>query len=295
MRDRWTSIVALSNPAPGVGIVTRATTRLSETARVNAANRPKPHDNAFNICRTGSCVALSMLVVTWAFPTLAQAPLSLETAARLAATRAPEVNTGTLLAFAYHESQLRSLALHDNTTGQSVFPASAAAAITLADTLLARGHSLDIGIMQVNSANFARTGLTVTTAFDPGESMRAGAAMLVSAYRRCLPGDPNPKAAEQQAALRCAASMYNTGDAQAGIRNGYQPRVWRVAGQIVPAIQIAIGTGPPPPTMSADTVAPEPRRASPGLEDALHATAPVPNDGDGLSDASHLINGTDIQ
>ena len=54
--------------------------------------------------------------------------------------------------------------------------------------------------------------------------------------------------AEQQAALRCAASVYNTGREQAGILNGYQADVWRAAAQVVPAIQFsAAGTLPSPP------------------------------------------------
>jgi type IV secretion system protein VirB1 len=229
-----------------------------------------------------------LLALAHALPARAQAPLSLSAVARLAAAHAPEVNTGTLLAFASYESQLRPFAIHDNTTGQSVFPASAADAAALANALLAIGHSLDLGIMQVNSANFARTGLTVTTAFDAGESMRGGAVILTAAYRQCLRGNLAPGSAEQQAALRCAASVYNTGREQAGILNGYQPGVWRAAAQIVPAIQFAAGNVPPPPAAPAGAVAPRPRRPPPGLEDALHATPPVTDSTDGLSDASHL-------
>ena len=65
-------------------------------------------------------------------PALAQTTLSLSTAARLAAARAPDVNTGTLLAFAWHESQLRPFAVHDNTTRQGFLPTSAADAVALA-------------------------------------------------------------------------------------------------------------------------------------------------------------------
>jgi type IV secretion system protein VirB1 len=223
--------------------------------------------------------------------------LSVPTAARLAGEHAPTVNTGTLLAFAYRESRLRPFAVHDNTTGQSAFPAAAAEAASLARVRLAQGHNLDLGIMQVNSVNLARTGLTVTTAFDPGESMRAGALILTEAYRQCLRGNASPDGAGQQAALRCAASVYNTGREQAGILNGYQADVWRAAALVVPAIQLSgAGALPSPPGPGAppeDVVTPEPRHPPPGLEDALHATPPVPDSGDGLSDASHLTKGKD--
>jgi type IV secretion system protein VirB1 len=215
-------------------------------------------------------------------------------ATQLAARHAPAVSPDTLLAFAWHESRLRPFAIHDNTTGQSAFPTSAAAAASLARARVAQGHSLDLGIMQVNSANLARTGLTLATAFDAGESLRAGALILTWAYQRCLRGSVNPNDARQQATLRCAASVYNTGDDQAGILNGYQADVWRAAAQIVPAIQLsATGTLASPQVASEDVVTPEPRRPPPALEDALHATPPVSEPNDGLSDALHLTTGKD--
>jgi len=80
--------------------------------------------------------------------------------------------------------------------------------------------------------------------------------------------------------------VYNTGREQAGLLNGYQAHVWRVAAQIVPAIQIA-GDAPsaPTPATPEDIAAPSPRRLPPGLEDALHASSAVPDDQDGLGDA----------
>jgi type IV secretion system protein VirB1 len=248
-------------------------------------SRPRPRG-------LGATVAGAIFLVIQS--TLAQG-LSVPAAAQLAAERAPTVNTGTLLAFAWHESRLRPFAIHDNATGLSTFPSSTAEAAGLARMRLAQGHSLDLGIMQVNSANLARTGLTVTTAFDPGESMRAGAMILTAAYRQCLRGTVNPSIAEQQAALRCTASVYNTGREQAGILNGYQADVWRAAARVVPAIQFsAAGALPSPPgprVPPEDVVAPEPRRPPPALEDALHATPPVRDVSDGLSDALHLTEG----
>jgi type IV secretion system protein VirB1 len=227
------------------------------------------------------------VIAVVARPGLAQ-PLSLPVAAQLAAEHAPTVNQGTLLAFAYRESRLHPFAVHDNYTGQSLFLASAMAAADQARARLAMGHSLDLGIMQVNSANLARTGLTVTTAFDAGESMRAGALILTTAYRQCLRGDANPSGTAQQAALRCAASVYNTGREQAGILNGYQADVWRAAAVVVPAIQFGTtGTIPSPSAASGDVVAPEPRRPPPLLEDALHPAPPLPKISEGLNDALH--------
>jgi len=267
--------------------------RLPVKPRVNGAIPLTKRDDRVMTRRVRRYPVIILLALAHALPAHAQAPLSLHAATRLAAARAPEVNVGTLLAFASYESQLRPFAIHDNTTGQSAFPASVADATGLANTLLNLGHNLDLGIMQVNSANFARTGLTVRTAFDPGESMRAGSLILIAAYRQCSRGHFIPGQAGQQVALRCAASVYNTGREQAGILNGYQPGVWRAAAVIVPAIRFAVGTGPPPSAAPQETVAPQPRRPPPGLEDALHATPPVPDSGDGLSDAVHLTKGKD--
>ena len=116
-------------------------------------------------------------------------------------------------------------------------------AAKLAAALLEQGHSLDLGIMQINSANLQRVGLTVATAFDPGQSIRAGAVILADAYQRCR----HDGTVAEQVALRCAASVYNTGREQAGILNGYQARVWRVAAQLVPAIQTAAEAAPSAP------------------------------------------------
>jgi type IV secretion system protein VirB1 len=235
-------------------------------------------------------IAFACAIFLFARFALAQS-LSPRAAAQVAAEHASTVNIGTLLAFAYHESGLHPFAIHDNATGQSSFPGSAAEAAAQARARLAQGHSLDLGIMQVNSANLARTGLTMTTAFDAGESMRAGATILTWAYRQCLRANPSPTGAEEQAALRCAASIYNTGREQAGILNGYQGDVWRAAAVIVPAIQFSgahpLPSPPGPRSSPEDVVAPEPRRPPAALEDALHATPPVPDASDGLSDALH--------
>jgi type IV secretion system protein VirB1 len=241
-------------------------------------------------------IAFACAIFLFARFTLAQS-LSPRAAAQLAAEHASTVNIGTLLAFAYHESGLHPFAIHDNATGQSSFPGSAAEAAAQARTRLAKGHSLDLGIMQVNSANLTGTGLTLTTAFNAGESMRAGALILTAAYRQCLHGNDSPNGTRQQAALRCAASIYNTGREQAGILNGYQADVWRAATQVVPAIQLGgAGALPSPPGPGAppeDVVTPEPRHSPPGLEDALHGTPAEPETGDGLIDAAHLTKGKD--
>ena len=207
---------------------------------------------------------------------------------QLAAASAPSVAPETLAAFARHESGLDPNAIHDNTTGLSIHPDSPETATALATSLLSQDHSLDLGLLQVNSANLARTKLTLRSAFEPGESLRAGAQILVAAYQQCRHGGQ----VAPQIALRCAASVYNTGSEQNGILNGYQAKVWRAAALIVPAIRTA--NTEQPAIASDDVFAPQPRSHSPAiLEDALHPAPPVFSDDDGMRDAVHLPNPTE--
>ena len=264
---------------------------MSVSTERKAKKSGSSHQGSFApvLCLCVSSVVVVVAVSPTAYASLptSQRVLTLQDAISVAAESAPTVNARTLLAFAYYESKLHPFAVHDNTTGRTALPATPADATTLARSLLAQGHSLDLGVMQVNSANLARTGLTVASAFDAAASMNAGGAILVDAYHQCLHGNRAATHAEQQAALRCAASVYNTGREAAGVVNGYQGRVWRVAAQIVPAIELAGQDAASSPAAPEGVALPEPRRQPLRMEDALHATTPVPGDDDGMGDALH--------
>ena len=130
------------------------------------------------------------------------------------------------------ESGFNTLAIHDNTADQNYAPASVPEAVAIATALRAVGNSVDLGLMQINSANLARLGLTVAGAFDPCRNMAAGAQILADDY---LAGPVNR---DMQVRLRQALSRYNTGDSAVGFVNGYVARVQAAAGQIVPAIRL---------------------------------------------------------
>lgn len=147
------------------------------------------------------------------------APLSTADFATLAARCAPSGPEATLQAVAQTESALDPWALHDNTTNASEAPASLQAAFTDAGQWIGRGHSVDLGLMQINSANLAALGMTTRSALDPCASLAGGAAVLQAAY-----GGVHTSA-EQQAALLMALSRYNTGSPFKGILNGYARRV----------------------------------------------------------------------
>jgi len=203
--------------------------------------------------------------------------LSLVVALQLARTCAGGVAPETLLSVVKTESGFNAFAIGDNTDRRSYAPATLPDAVALATRLVAAGHSLDLGAAQINTAagHLQARGLPLSAAFDACTGLRVGSEVLADCYRRA--------SGVEQARLRQALSCYNTGTLDRGA--GYAARVWRTAAEVVPAIQIA---GPyRAPATPEDTVVPEPPHPPPGMEDALHAGPPVPDDAPGLVDAFH--------
>jgi type IV secretion system protein VirB1 len=130
---------------------------------------------------------------------------------------APNVAPATLQAIVQVESGGNPLALHVN--GISVQPAparDAREAAEVAEGYIARGYSVDVGLMQVNSRNLLALGTTVDLVLDPCMNIRAGATVLTADYAAAArtSGDGQP-------ALQAALSAYNTGDFYRGFANGY--------------------------------------------------------------------------
>lgn len=86
---------------------------------------------------------------------------------------------------------------------------------------LPKVKSIDVGLGQINSANFTRMGLTLESAFEPCKNLKAMEAHLLASYARAQkihgPG---------QKALQVALSEYNTGHASKGIANGYVQKIY---------------------------------------------------------------------
>jgi type IV secretion system protein VirB1 len=185
-------------------------------------------------------------------------PLSVGEFGQLALRCGPSVAPSTLASIARTESAFEPLSINDNTTGTSGVPATRNVALQIVSKLLKSGHSVDVGIMQINSGNFARLGLTPEAALDPCKSIMAAAVILAGDYAG---GDTHER---QQTALRVAISRYNTGDGQRGFANGYVHQVELAAGRIVPALDVgaapaAIDSQPLPaaaPTAPVDPNAP---------------------------------------
>lgn len=158
--------------------------------------------------------------------------LDLAMAMSLAAQCAPGVAPQTLLPIVQVESGFDSLAIGVNRRGGHVArPTSAEAAASTARALLASGANLDLGLAQINSRNLDRLGLSLEEAFEPCRNLAAGARLLGEAYRTTRRTTADP-----QMALRGAISIYNTGDRQAGHRNGYVAKVEQAARRLAPRL-----------------------------------------------------------
>jgi type IV secretion system protein VirB1 len=145
--------------------------------------------------------------------------------AGLAARCAPGVPVWVLRGVARTESDFHPWMLRDNSTHVSASPASLANAEAQATAWIAEGHSVDLGLMQINSANLPALGMTIGAALDPCASLAGGAAVLRAAY------GTGPVRTGTQAALLMALSIYNTGSPLKGIMNGYARRVMRHANE----------------------------------------------------------------
>jgi type IV secretion system protein VirB1 len=80
--------------------------------------------------------------------------------------------------------------------------------------------SVDLGLMQVSTAEAQRRGLLPESLLEPCTNLRVGWQILEDDYRL----ETKTYGAGQEA-LRHAISRYNTGDSQRGIDNGYLSRV----------------------------------------------------------------------
>ena len=134
---------------------------------------------------------------------------------------APQVSAVTMAAIVRVESGGNPLALNINGPRQLTRqPKSRDEAVTWASWLVAQGHSVDMGLAQVNSGNLERLGVSVAQMYDPCANLAAGARILTEFY-----GGAAHRYGEGQVALQAALSAYNTGNHLKGLRNGYVDKV----------------------------------------------------------------------
>jgi type IV secretion system protein VirB1 len=139
------------------------------------------------------------------------------------------VSPVTLKAIVDVESAGNPLALNVNRiSGPQPQAASVAEAVSDAESYIAQGYSVDIGLMQVNSRNLAALGFTIQQMLDPCTNVQGGARILTAYYAQAV-----SMFGEGQDALRAALSAYNTGSFYRGFKNGYVARYYGRSG--VPA------------------------------------------------------------
>jgi type IV secretion system protein VirB1 len=121
------------------------------------------------------------------------------------------------------ESRGDPLLLHVNgLAAQPRHATDANEAAELARRYIAKGYSVDLGLMQVNSRNLAVLGYTIEQVLgDQCTNIQAGAAVLTADYAAAVHTH-----GEGQAALQAALSAYNTGDFYRGFANGYVARYY---------------------------------------------------------------------
>jgi type IV secretion system protein VirB1 len=161
---------------------------------------------------------------------VALAFLSLAQLTVLAGTCAPGVAPATIAALARVESGFETNAINDNTTKREYKAADKAEAVAIAQQLQNAGHSIDLGLMQINNQNFGWTGLTLEDAFDPCASMQAAQTILTG------------------------FSKYNTGSPKRGFANGYVAKVVAASAEIKTGVE-------PPPTITAQATVAAPKQA----------------------------------
>lgn len=136
----------------------------------------------------------------------------------------------TLEAVIRVESGGNPLAINVNhLSGPQPRPTSLADAVAAAQSYVARGYNVDLGLMQVNSRNLAALGVTIEQVLDPCANVRAGAVILTANYAEAV-----RSRGEGQRALQAALSAYNTGSFYRGFANGYVARYYGPGG--VPAL-----------------------------------------------------------
>ena len=155
--------------------------------------------------------------VCTAGPARAPAPIALTTEDDALLRCSRTVPASTLRAVIRIESDGYPYAIHVNGLSAQPMPASRAGDATrLAQAWIKRGYRVDMGLMQVDSANLSDLGYSVRDMFDACTNIRAGASILTADYLAAVQTWPDP-----QTALRAALSAYNTGSFSKGFFNGY--------------------------------------------------------------------------
>ncbi|MVF24242.1 hypothetical protein EVC37_21925 [Methylocaldum sp. BRCS4] len=132
---------------------------------------------------------------------------------------APSAHHQVLNALIKTESGGNPFAIYDNSSRSSVKVTNAEDAVAKADALIRQGHSVDMGLGQINSRNLSRLGLSVRQIFDPCTNIKAASTVWEWGLKKAIEAF-----GEGEKATLAAMSVYNTGSLSAGFANGYVRR-----------------------------------------------------------------------
>lgn len=156
---------------------------------------------------------------------------------QLAEACARPVPAATLLAIARTESALnpwalslnrpRKVALSMGIEGEAHLarqPKSKAEAVRWAQHLEARGLTVSLGLLQVNSEELRRLGIPIAAAIEPCTNLKLGALLLSYHYRAA-----GKAGGVARMPLAEALSRYNSGHPTLGVQSGYVGKVFGAA------------------------------------------------------------------
>jgi type IV secretion system protein VirB1 len=171
---------------------------------------------------------------------------------QLARECAPQVHPMTVGYLVAGESSNNPLAININ-RGAALArqPRDRAEAEQTVAWLERHGANFDVGLGQVNSANFRTLGLRGSDLLEPCANLRASQTVLLDCY-----GKASKSVGPGQPALLRALSCYNTGSQVNGFTNGYVRRFVQIAKAYpVPALDVSGpgGGDMPPATLNVGT------------------------------------------
>ena len=157
--------------------------------------------------------------------------------ANLISRCAPTVHPETMAAVISAESRGHQFAIADagpvrlpwaqrKSMVRSFYPDSLESAVATASALIRDGHTVSLGLAQVNDRNLARYGLSVRDVFDPCTNVAVGGKILTDFYVRAV-----KTFGPTQAALFASISAYNSGDWVRGAKDGYVGLVYKQVGR----------------------------------------------------------------
>lgn len=155
----------------------------------------------------------------------------------LIARCAPTVHPETMAAVISAESRGHQFAIADagpvhlpwskrKSMVRSHYPSTMQEAVTIAENLIARGHTVSLGVAQVNDRNLSRMGVSIKDMFDPCTNVSVGGKILTDFYERAV-----KKFGAGPGTLQAALSAYNSGDWTRGARDGYVNLIYKQVGK----------------------------------------------------------------